>query len=333
VAVLVEFNRSSKNSDAKQSNPLAGAAASQGGAATSQPGGKAVLSAAPSPSSSAGTSPKPGTAATAATHSGPCPAFPGFPDASCTGWQHTGVKLRTCDSTVKKAGTKLDGCRFTDGLVIQAGDVTITRSRVEGRVQGTYLTSFSLSNLTLQDVEIDGGGGVDPNGQAAIGNDAYTCIRCDVHGTGRGANLGENVHIEDSYFHDFVYVNGAHQTAIGSNGGDKYQIIHNNLVCNSDGCSAALSLYGDFAPVDDALIQNNLFNTTGSYCTYGGSTTAKPYPHGTNIRYINNLFGKKYGPKCGLFGPVATWEYYAGDVWTGNQWQDGSGEVKPKSGT
>jgi hypothetical protein len=276
--------------------------------------------------------PSTGASPAAPAANGPCAAFPGFPDAGCTGWQHTGVKLKDCATTVTKANSTLDGCRFAGGLTVQAGNVTVTRSRVEGRVQGTYLTDFSLSGLTLKDVEIDGSGSVDPNGQAAIGNDDYTCVRCDIHGTGRGANLGNNVRIEDSYLHDFVYVNGAHQTAIGSNGGQHFTIIHNNLVCNSGGCSAALSLYGDFSAINDVLIQNNLLNTTGSYCTYGGSTDAKPYPQGTNIRYIGNLFGKKYGPKCGIYGPVATWAFYAGDVWNGNKWQDGSGEIKPTGG-
>jgi hypothetical protein len=266
---------------------------------------------------------------------GPCKAYPNFPDANCTGWQHTGVTLHNCATTVAKANTTLDSCRFTGNVSIQARNITITRSRIEGRVEATYLTNFSLGNLTLRDVEIDGGGSVDPNGRAAIGNDDYTCVRCNVHGTGRGANLGDNVTIQDSYLHDWVYVNGAHQTAIGSNGGSNFRIVHNNLICNSGGpgCSAALSLYGDFAPIKNVLIQNNLFNTNGAYCTYGGSTTAKPYPRGTSIRYIDNLFGKKYNEGCGLYGPVATWEYYEGNVWSGNRWQDGSGEVKPKSGT
>jgi hypothetical protein len=265
---------------------------------------------------------------------GACPAFPAVPDANCTGWQHTGVQLHSCPSTVTTANAVLDSCRFAGGLTVQASNVTISRSRVEGRVMATYLTNWSLGGLRLTDVEIDGGGNAD-NGQAAIGNDNYTCVRCHIHGTGRGANLGRNVTIQDSYLHDWVYINGAHQTAIGSNGGSGFRIIHNNLICNSGGpgCSAALSFYGDFAPVNDVLVQNNLLNTNGAYCTFAGSTTAKPFPRGTNIRYIDNLFGKMYNKGCGLYGPVATWEYYEGNVWTGNRWQDGSGAINPKSGT
>ncbi len=82
-------------------------------------------------------------------------------------------------------------------------------------------------------------------------------------------------------------------------------------------------------PIDDVTIERNLFNTSGSYCTYAGSVDGKPYPEGTNIRYRDNMFGTKYMPKCGIYGPVVSWDDNAGNVWTGNIWQDGSGPVNP----
>jgi hypothetical protein len=262
------------------------------------------------------------------TPTGPpgCPPFPAFPDADCTGWQHTGVELRDCPTEVTEPGATLDGCRFAGGLEINAPDVTVTRSRIEGIIQ----PHRDLQDLTLIDVEIDGTGPLDPNAETAIGGSNYTCIRCHIHDTGRGARMENNVHIEDSYLHDFPFQEGFHKTAIGANGGGAYTVIHNNLECSVTGCSAALSLYGDFAPVDDVLIQRNLFNTTGSYCTYGGSVSSKPYPVGTNIRYLDNRFGTKYHPTCGIYGPVTSWDGGGdGNEWKGNQWQDGSGAVKP----
>lgn len=253
----------------------------------------------------------------------PCPVFPAFPDANCTGWRHTGVTLRDCATTITKPNSTWDRCRFVGGLEIQAANVTITRSLVHGRV----FPHTDLRNLTLIDVEIDGSNEVDPYSQAAIGNSNYTCVRCDIHHTGRGVSMGENVRVEHSYLHDWVYVADAHQTAAGSNGGSRIRLIHNTLICNSPGCSAALSFYGDFSSVDDVLVQNNLLDTSGSYCTYAGSVAGKPFPVGTNIRYIDNRFGKLYHPRCGVYGPVAAYERHAGNVWQGNAWQDGSGEV------
>jgi hypothetical protein len=254
-----------------------------------------------------------------------CDPFPGFPDESCTGWRHTGVELRDCPTTVDEDGARLDGCRFPGGVTILARDVTITRSLVHGLVE----PHDSLQGLTLVDVEIDGSGQPAPHGEAAIGNGDYTCVRCHIHSSGRGANLDRNVHIEDSYLHGFVFTDGVHQTAIGSNGGSGFTIVHNNLECSSGGCSAALALYGDFLPVEDVLVQHNLFNTTGGFCTYAGSVEGKPYPVGTAIRYLDNRFGKKYSPDCGEYGTVISWGEHDGNVWQGNQWQDGSGAVVP----
>lgn len=253
---------------------------------------------------------------------GGCPAFPEFPDQTCTGYRHTGVTLRPCPNVITQDGATFDGCRFGPDLEVQASDVTITRSLVEGTVYATYLTDWSLGNLRLVDVEIDGGQRVVEGRSAAIGNDDYTCIRCHVHGSERGANLGRNVHIEDSYLHGWFENPGAHQTAIGSNGGGGYTILHNQLECHTtDGCSAALSLYEDFEPIEDVLIQHNLFNTSGGYCTYAGQD-------GTNIRYLDNIFGTKYHPRCGEYGPVTDYRPNQGNVWRGNQYPDGS-DVPP----
>ncbi len=263
-----------------------------------------------------------------------CPAFPQFPDANCTGVP-AGVTLHSCPTEITANNTKLDSCLFNGGLTIAASNVEITRSKVAGMVAADYRTNWNLSGLKLTDVEIDGTGHVTANGEAAIGYDNYSCLRCNIHGSGRGFNFANDVTIKDSWSHDFTYVDGAHQSAAGSNGGHNNNVTHNRLDCGAQGCSGALVMYGDFDPVDNNVIQNNLFDG-GAYCLYGGSTgtsSGKPYPHGTNIKILDNHFGKKYpsanGRTCGWYGPVAAWEANAGNVWSGNVWDDGSGAVNP----
>jgi len=272
----------------------------------------------PSPSPSPTVSPTP-------TITGPtgrtCPAFPAMPDAACTGVP-PGVTLHACSSTISAAGT-YDSCLFTGGVYINARNVTITRSRVLGIVGGSTYND-PTRNLKLIDVEIDGGTTIDPDGQAAVGGNGYTCLRCHVHRTGRGANAGSNVEIRDSLFYDFGSVSSAHITAIGSNGGGHSQIVHNSLTCNvmagrAGGCSAAFSLYGDFDPIDDWLVQNNSFASVHGFCTYGGSVSGKAYPHATNVRFLDNVFGP-----CPQYGAYSGWENNAGNVWSGNRWQDGT---------
>ena len=250
--------------------------------------------------------------------------------------------LHSCPSEIRTAGS-YDSCLWTSSVQVMTSNVTITRSRVLGRVGdgGTGLYYNSTRNLRLVDVEIDGSTFNDPFGQAAIGQDGWSCLRCNVHHTGRGANFGTNVSITDSWFHDFVQASpGAHMSAAGNTGGQHSAIVHNTLDCAPGACSGALVMYGDFSPIVDIEIRNNLFNSGGSYCLYAGSAGGKPYPVATNVRVVDNRWGRKYnppqqpggpsGPRCGIYGPVAggTWPSAPPSVWSGNAWIDG-GVINP----
>jgi len=238
------------------------------------------------------------------------------------------VTLHFCGYFISAPGT-YDSCLFADGVSVDARNVTITRSKVIGRVGGT--TTYDPGRmLFLVDVEIDGSSVNDPDGQSAIGQDGFSCLRCNVHHTGRGAAIGGSVTLRDSYFHDFKGVPLAHMSAAGSNGGGNNVIVHNQFDCVSvtglGACSGAFVMYGDFAPIDNWLIQNNLFASPGSYCVYAGSTgvaSGKPYPHGTRLVFQDNLWSRRYTPVCGQYGPVTAWEWNTGNVWTGNRYVDG----------
>ena len=114
-------------------------------------------------------------------------------------------------------------------------------------------------------------------------------------------------------------------------------LIHNTIACDAPivppdaGCSAGLTGYGDFAPIQDNLIQNNLFlPSTGGACAYGGSSGGKPYSdEASNIRFIDNVFERGTNGKCGVYFPVTDFDTSApGNVWQNNTWSTG-GAVKP----
>lgn len=284
------------------------------------------------------------------TPAGECPAYPEFPDDSCTGWQHTGVTLQTCvegdgdegDGHLEQSNVTYDGCNFANGAVIHGANVTIKRSRIQGVVNAHWSTNYDFQNLTLIDVEIIDAtpaeiaakSVINTGGGSAINGANVTCIRCRIHYVPTGISLGNGSVIRDSYISDVTWGPGAHQAAIGAGGdsGHNSQIIHNRLDCSrwnvnasgfQQGCSSALSLY-DEPTLNNVLVQHNLFNTAGGFCTYGGG------PQGTNIRYISNMFGKKYNATCGMYGSVSA--FYAsngGNVWSDNSWQDGSGAISP----
>ena len=83
----------------------------------------------------------------------------------------------------------------------------------------------------------------------------------------------------------------------------------------------------------DVLVQGNLLkanNSSISYCAYGGHNPGKNYPNSTYIRYIDNVFERGANRKCGVYGPVTSFNpSAAGNVWSGNVWD--SGEPVPSA--
>src|SRR5882757_2693911 len=205
-----------------------------------------------------------------------CPAYPAFPDASCTGWQHTGVTLRTVKAGdsgpgwhvdvvgggpvfyADTAGAVIDGLDIPFQLKIFANNVTIQRSRVRS---GGYYSVFigdpptTYSGLRMIDDEIDGMN--DPvNPTIAINeSDNATFIRVNIHGMGSsGPRLGSGTDIEDSWIHDFHQNPGEHLAGLSSNDNATGIILrHNNISIDAVGASSTIALYRDFGKPDNVL--------------------------------------------------------------------------------
>lgn len=259
-----------------------------------------------------------------------CAPFPAFPDEHCTGYKHTGVTLHACGGDdggaihLEQAGATYDGCLFRNSLVIQAPNITIRRSWVQGTVypHGEMRTPTGdkpdCKGLKLIDVEV--GPSSDPD-RAGVGNCFNkSLLRVDVHGTASGIHVSDFNSVVDSWSHDFVD-SGSHGAAAGTGQdmGNHSVIAHNNLNCSRTNgaahCSSALSLY-DEPTLDDVLVQQNLFNSVSGFCAYGGNT-------GTNIRFIDNVFGQRYFDSCGPVGPITVFRFNEGNVWTNNRYADG----------
>lgn len=284
-----------------------------------------------SPPAGSGTAPTPGSSGGStggeSSGGGSTPGAPSFPDANSTGWQHTGVTLHAC--SLPLVDPVYDSCLFTGEVNVSASNITVTRSKIVGTVNYRFSDGGSLRGLTLTDVEIDSSTSL---GGASIGNNDYTCIRCHVHGGTRGANVGFNVTIKDSYLHGWYASPGDHITGIGSNGGANNVIDHNNISCDITNdpsgyaCSSALSVYGDDPPGNDNWkITNNLLNSGSSYCMVIAGPPSKPYPY-TNITVTGNTFGNtgaqywsKPDSQCTEFGAISGWTGGATNTWSGNK--------------
>lgn len=270
-----------------------------------------------------------------------CGVYPAVPNSSCTGWRHTGVTLRSVPEQVTSgAGWSWEGAPFNyikitgDNAVLDSLDVhgcvyidntvgvqtvTVKRSRVTGSCDYLFrLGDFNMSvNLQLQDVELVGSA-------VQMKGSGFSWVRVDSYAfTGKGAMMGSNTLIQDSYIHDNVCNPPDHQSGIGTNGGaSNIQMIHNNVdLTPSDCTSGGIANYDDFGAFSNVLIQNNLMNSAG-YCLKAGFEQGAA--SGSGMRVIDNTFGRKYFPECGYWGAVSNWLVGSGNVWSGNVWGSGA---------
>jgi hypothetical protein len=257
----------------------------------------------------------------------------GWPDATNTGYQPTGVTLHTCASLITTSGT-YDSCQFSGGVDVRANNVHITRSLINGQVEAYSGFSGQQSGLVISDTTINCGcQSTGSNGTpAAIEEANYTLLRVNLYNSGHGAAVKTNVTIQDSYIHGLGGNTQDHKDGIFSGDGTNVTIRHNNIECNdgsSAGCTSAIGLLTDFADITYYTIDNNLLNTNGSYCFYGSGGPQKPYSS-NHITFTNNHFGRKDHANCGFYGPVTYFDTTKpGMVWSGNVWDDTGVSVPP----
>jgi hypothetical protein len=253
------------------------------------------------------------------------PPSTGFPDASNTGYKPTGVTLHSCTASFISGGT-YDSCTFPGGISVSVPNVTITRSLINGQVKS------NSTGLVISDTEINCHCGSSSNTTPPIVSfSGFTLLRDNIYNGGHGVQIDDSAVVRDSWIHDLCCSgNQAHADGIISNGNDGSVVIDHNTVDGAGAyMSAAIGLFGDFASIKNWQITNNLLNTTGSYCLYGGAgPAAKKYPNASNVVASGNRFGKKYNAKCGIYGPVADFGG-SGSSWSGNVWADTGATVIP----
>jgi hypothetical protein len=238
------------------------------------------------------------------------------------GWSWQGAPFNyVCidDDRAVLDGLDVDGCFYlpTDLGVTGA---TIKRSRVTCGSDYTfrYADNNAAVALNLVDVELVGGA-------VQVKGNGFSMLRVNAHAfTGKAAMLGSGSRVEDSYVHDPVCVPPDHQSGIGTNGGTTDMVmLHNNIDLPPNDCiSGGVSNYTDFGSFSNVLLEKNLINS-GGYCLKAGIPAAGSLTV-TNERIVDNVFGRKYFPECGYFGPVSNWLNINGNTWSGNTWGDGA---------
>ena len=228
-------------------------------------------------------------------------------------------------TTITEPGTVIDAKLVEDSLVIEAPDVVIERSRVEG----TVLADSSDASVRIVDSEVDGGPGPAP----AVGYHRVTVLRSEIVGGQHSVLCGDQCVVRDSWLHDQALPSGVeyHNNAFISNGGSGVVLEGNRLSCTPEdngadgGCSTNLSLFGDFEPIDDVQIVGNLFEATpGGYCGSFGWNEDKRFGTASGVVVTDNVFERGETGACGEFGPVTSFAGGPGSSWSGNRWTGGA---------
>lgn len=265
-----------------------------------------------------------------------------FPTRETTGYRVPTAELRLSEALVsERDGQIIERLDVRSRIKVVHDNVTVRDVRVTFDVKQTGAYALHVDTKTdgtcptgtvFEHVEVVGQTDDLPdNAKAVYGACPFTLRNSSIHDVGSGIRITNGATIEGNYIHANHSVPGSrsHRSGIGLNGGADNVIVGNSIDCEGTGCSGALVLYGDFAQVRNVLIQGNLLNTTGSYCTYAGSLESKEFPLSSNVRYIGNFFGRKYSDTCGRSGPVAGNDSMApGHVWRDNVWAD-TGAVLP----
>jgi len=233
------------------------------------------------------------------------------PDASNTGWQHTGVSLTpyTGPMTINTAGTVIDGKDIRGQLTINADNVTIKRSRIRsGGFYGVYVARGAAA-FSIIDSELDGQG--NPNNDSAVSSHDYSVIRCDVHGWVDGFKADQNVNIVNSWLHEFATGNGNHNDGIQISGRGNILVQGNRFDARtkseSGGMNASVYTNTDYGiRPDNVVVRGNWINAGGYFVRIDA----------TRFKLENNRFGRWYSYGVLKSTSQSTWTS------TGNVWDD-----------
>jgi hypothetical protein len=280
----------------------------------------------PAPTTPPATTPPPTTVPPTPTPTPTGPAgwpTPGDTAAGSTGWRHTGVTLTVHTELMRitTPGAIVDAVEARGGIEVQADNVTIKRSWVQGAGTGPGAGIWiddGRDGTVIEDVEVSSHPGYDPTNEAAIVDRAITAgsgkntsgvrmMRVYAHDMIRGLQFSCGTVIEDSYVDGEVNPSGDHMSAIGGDTCAMFTLTvrHNHIgLSPNEENSAALLYYppqvGAYGPQHAAIsiVDNEIRG--GTYCMW---LSSDPQLSGTLV-VTGNRFRTDYWPSCGRYGAL-----------------------------
>lgn len=261
----------------------------------------------------------------------PLPNLEGYANGCNTGPRYECTSTHTGNFTTSSDGQVVEGICIDGSLRINHNNVTVRDVKIAPTSARLYLLDIGRNmevcptNLLVEYTEVDnsGVGNLDWGVYQRCKGDTglHTFDHLKVHNIGRGMLIEGGIVITNSYIYSNYTTPEAHRTALSSHGGDGYVVQNNTFICVNTGCSSALNMYSDYAPVTNYLMEENVL-AGGSICLRAGSSHT--YGEFTeNIKIFNNRFSTVYAPECGTLQAFAFFDAdNPGNERSGNVWHE-----------
>ena len=216
----------------------------------------------------------------------------GFPSAYSTGVP-AGTTLKPSGTiTVSQPGTVIDGLDVDGEIYVEASDVTIKNTRVTGHSWAVIDVAQGASNVTIQDVEVDGSGTAGAEGRRHPGSRDHPSGRHPRRRERGGAPLGIRL-ARQLHPRPCRTRRPALRRRADGRRRVRHRLDHNTIDITDHSSVSAVMIDNDFGPVDAITVKNSLL-MGGSYTIYvDGKFSNDPI---TNVTYADNQFVKgEYG--------------------------------------
>jgi hypothetical protein len=129
--------------------------------------------------------------------------------------------------TIAVPGAVLDGWEVRGGIVVEAPDVVVRRSRIVGDGSTPFgIRTEGAGSVRIEDVTLTG-----DFPEAAIGGDRWSGERVEISGVTRdGARLGDSARLRNSSVHDFATAPGDAASALVVRGTGRAFLAEDNTV-------------------------------------------------------------------------------------------------------
>ena len=220
---------------------------------------------------------------------------------------------------VTRDGDVIENLSFTNTITVRAKNVVILNCKVKATAWYGILQDDGSSNLTVENVEIDGTGS---SGMTGIAIQAGSTIRrCNVYGMVIGIKVwGPNFTVEDNYIHDLAErktdAASRHFDGIANLGASNGVIQRNAIIMPpKDGGTAGVFISSQQGSVSNVKVLSNLLTGQPSYQAYA-EKASRPM---SGVVFDGNYIEK------GIYGYIFN---SSGAAYTNNvQWDDAVGPV------